>query len=119
MLRRNFLAGMLANGALLSRAPAQEAGAAVRLGLSYGPAARHKLDIYRPAAAAGPAPVLLFFYGGGWRSGDRAAYFLLGQLFAAEGIVTVIADYRLFPEARYPAFIQDAAKALAFVHAHI
>jgi acetyl esterase/lipase len=63
--------------------------------------------------------VLLFFYGGAWSSGNRAAYLAFGQAFATKGIVTVIADYRLYPQVKYPAYAQDAAGALAWVHNHI
>jgi acetyl esterase/lipase len=90
----------------------------VRAGLSYGPDPRHKLDVYVPQGLNGPAPVLLFFYGGAWSSGDRSQYLAFGQSFASKGIVTVVADYRLYPQVKYPAFAQDAARALAWVHAH-
>ncbi len=90
----------------------------VRAGLAYGPDPRHKLDVYVPQGLNGPAPVLLFFYGGAWSSGDRSQYLAFGQSFASKGIVTVVADYRLYPQVKYPAFAQDAALALAWVHAH-
>jgi acetyl esterase/lipase len=86
--------------------------------LAYGPDPRQKLDVYVPQGLKGPAPVLLFFYGGAWSSGNRGDYRAFGQAFASEGIVTVVADYRLYPQVKYPAFVQDAAKALAYVHAH-
>jgi acetyl esterase/lipase len=91
----------------------------VRAGLAYGPDPRHKLDVYVPQGLNGPAPVLLFFYGGAWSSGDRSQYLAFGQSFASKGIVTVVADYRLYPQVKYPAFAQDAALALAWVHAHV
>jgi len=87
-------------------------------GLSYGPDPRQKLDVYVPHGLSGPAPVLLFFYGGGWSSGSRDQYLAFGQSFASKGIVTVVADYRLYPQVKYPAFAEDAARALAWVHAH-
>ena len=90
----------------------------VRAGLAYGPDPRHKLDVYVPQGLNGPAPVLLFFYRGAWSSGDRSQYLAFGQSFASKGIVTVVADYRLYPQVKYPAFAQDAARALAWVHAH-
>ena len=91
----------------------------VRAGLAYGPDPRHKLDVYVTQGLNGPAPVLLFFYGGAWSSGDRSQYLAFGQSFASKGIVTVVADYRLYPQVKYPAFAQDAALALAWVHAHV
>lgn len=86
---------------------------------AYGADPRQKLDIYIPDGLAGPAPVLLFFYGGSWQSGRREDYFAFGQAFASQGIVTVVADYRLYPQVTYPAFVEDGAAALSFVHANI
>ncbi len=85
----------------------------------YGEGPRRKLDIYVPTAAAGPAPVVVFFYGGGWTSGDKDMYLFVGQAFASRGFVTVIPDYRLYPEVRYPAFVEDAASAVRWTVDHI
>ncbi len=86
--------------------------------LAYGNLPRQKLDVYLPmqsqadkAIAAGGAPMVVFFYGGSWSSGDRADYRFVGEALAAQGIVTVVADYRLSPEVRYPVFLQDSALA--------
>ena len=82
-------------------------------GAVYGPLVRHKLDVWVPAqASATPLPVIVFFYGGGWVSGDRGDYGFAGRAFAAQGFVTIIADYRLVPEVRFPAFLQDGALAV-------
>ena len=56
----------------------------------------------------------MFFYGGAWRQGDKADYLFLGQALASRGIGVVVADYRLFPNVRYPAFIQDGALAVGW-----
>ncbi|MEO7400336.1 MAG: alpha/beta hydrolase [Polaromonas sp.] len=87
-------------------------------GLVYGPEPRQRLDVYRPAGVA-DAPMVVFFYGGSWSSGERADYRFVGEALASRGIVTVIADYRLSPAVRYPLFVQDSARALrwAFDHA--
>lgn len=87
-------------------------------GLAYGPLPRQRLDIHAPLDAAG-APVVVFFYGGSWRSGERADYRFAGDALASRGIIAVIADYRLYPEAIYPAFLQDAALAVAWTQRHI
>jgi len=86
--------------------------------IAYGADTRRQMDVYVPHGLTAPAPVLLFFYGGSWQTGQRQDYRALGQTFAAAGIVTVVADYRLYPKVTYPGFVQDAAAALAFVHAH-
>jgi len=91
----------------------------VRGGIAFGNDPRQRLDIYVPHGLKSPAPVLLFFYGGNWEAGKRENYLAFGQAFASQGIVTVIADYRLYPQVKYPAFVEDGAEALAYVHAHI
>ena len=85
-------------------------------GLAYGPEARQRLDVYRPGADASRAPLVVFFYGGSWSSGDRADYRFVGEALASQGIVTMVADYRLSPQVRYPAFVQDSAKAVRWAY---
>ena len=85
---------------------------------AYGDLPRQQLDIYLPQKLASQAPVVVFYYGGSWRNGERASYRFVAQALASRGIITVIPDYRLFPEVRYPDFLRDSAKALAWVKAH-
>jgi acetyl esterase/lipase len=85
-----------------------------RADVPYGENARHKLDIYTPEKGAGDAPVVVFFYGGTWEKGDRADYAFVGRALAAKGFVVVIPDYRLYPEVRYPDFLHDSARAVAW-----
>lgn len=87
--------------------------------IAYGDDSRQKLDVYRPAPASSNAPVVVFFYGGSWNSGSRDDYGFVGEALASRGIVVVIADYRLYPQVRYPAFLQDGARAAAWTHQHI
>lgn len=88
--------------------------------IAFGTDDRQKLDIYAPQGTAStPYPVLVFFHGGAWRDGEREGYGFLGRAFAARGIVTVIADYRKAPKVRFPAFVEDSADAIAWVHANI
>jgi len=88
--------------------------------IAYGDDARQKLDIYLPKQNAdGGSTVLIFFHGGSWHDGKREGYGFLGRAFAARGFVTVIADYRKAPSVRFPAFVQDTASAIAWVHANI
>ncbi|WP_019938743.1 alpha/beta hydrolase [Bordetella sp. FB-8] len=86
-------------------------------GVSYGRGPRQQLDIYIPWRAAG-APVVVFFYGGSWRSGARADYKFVGDALASRGYVTVIADYQLYPQAAYPDFLHDCAQAVAWAAQH-
>jgi acetyl esterase/lipase len=82
--------------------------------LSYGPHARHRLDIYRLRSGDGPWPVVFFVYGGGWDMGDRRYFEFAGRALAAAGYVVVVIDYRLVPEVRYPAFLDDCAAAFTW-----
>ncbi len=84
--------------------------------IAFGPEPRQTMDIYVPTQMTKPAPVLLFLYGGSWQTGDKDGYRWVGQTFAAQGIVTVIANYRLYPPAHFPTFVEDAALALRKVH---
>lgn len=93
-------------------------------GLAFGPAARDQMDIYRPLASAYPRPesgypVVFFIYGGSWNSGERRDYRFVGEALASRGIVTVIADYRLYPQVRYPDFLRDNARAVAWTRREI
>ncbi len=87
--------------------------------LAYAPGERHMLDVYRPPAGAGRAPVIVFFYGGNWVSGSRGDYAFVGRALAARGFVVVVPDYRLYPEVRYPDFLDDSARAVAWTRREI
>jgi len=95
------------------------AGYSVTEDLAYGSSARQKLDVYTPDHLTAKAPVILFFYGGSWQNGRKEDYLAFGESFATKGIVVAVADYRVYPEVRYPDFLEDGAAALAYVHAHI
>jgi acetyl esterase/lipase len=79
---------------------------------AYGPDARQRLDVYQPDPPVADAPIVVFFYGGSWSSGRRQDYRFVGEALASRGIVTLVADYRLSPQVRYPVFVQDSALAL-------
>lgn len=121
--RRAFLAtagaGLIAGCSPfdLVNASVSEDGHDVETGLAYGPDTRHRLDLYRPKAAGGDMPVVLFFYGGSWRGGARGDYRFVGASLARAGILCAVADYRLYPQVRFPAFVEDGAAALALVGA--
>src|SRR5688572_10938822 len=75
---------------------------------------RHRLDVYAPPDAR-TLPVVVFFYGGGWRSGDKRLFEHLGRAFATRGIVAAVVNYRLTPVVRSPAHAEDCAAATAWV----
>ena len=99
--------------------PKDHGGRLVAKDLAYGSGPRQQLDIYAPRGGCGrPRPVVVFFYGGSWNSGTRAGYAFVGRALAAQGFVTVVPDYRLVPEVRYPAFVEDGAAAVRWVTLH-
>ena len=84
------------------------------------------LDLYRPAAGADPAPLVVFMHGGGWLRGDRSmvspsfASWRPGPLarLAADGFAVASVDYRLSGEARFPAQLEDVAAAVDWLTGH-
>ena len=91
-----------------------------RLGadIAFGSDPRQALDVYA-AEKGSNLPVIVFFYGGSWSSGARGDYAFAARALAAQGFVVVVPDYRLVPQVRYPAFIEDGAAALAWTVANI
>ena len=79
--------------------------------IAYAEHSRHRLDVCRPAAAVA-APVVVFFYGGAWRSGNKGLYRYVAKALARRGYVAVVPDYRIFPQARYPDFLEDGAQVV-------
>ena len=90
------------------------------LDVPYGKDAKQRMDIYFPAQKASNAPVLLFLHGGGFREGDRKQYGYVAEPFAKQGIITVVASYRLTPAGfAYPAQADDAKAAVAWIYKNI
>lgn len=86
--------------------------------IAYASGQRHSLDIYVPKRPPPSAPVIVFFYGGGWETGQKETYRFVGTALASQGWIVVIPDYRLYPEVQFPAFVHDAAAAVAWAHAN-
>lgn len=123
MLARRLLAGL---GSLIAagcsptkvlNALATRDGVRTTVNLSYAPGDRHGVDVYAPEGAEG-APTIVFLYGGSWDSGDRGMYRFLGASLASAGVVCMVPDYRVYPQVRFPAFMHDAAHALAWARRH-
>lgn len=95
-------------------------GLASSRGLAYGDHPRQRLDVYTPQAKdTALRPVVIFFYGGGWQQGERADHLFVAEALVSRGFVVVVPDYRLYPEVRYPQFVEDGARAVAWTSAHI
>src|SRR5688572_1095800 len=86
--------------------------------VKYGPHARNVLDVWL-AKSATPAPLAIYYHGGGFRAGDKRTVHpeLLNKL-RASGITVAAANYRLSDTAAYPAPMQDSARALQFLRFH-
>lgn len=109
-----WLSGCSAVGTLNTLTP--QSSQSVQKNVAYGTLPRQQMDIYKPKVAAPAAgwPVVVFFYGGSWNTGDRKDYLFVGEALAARGVLALVADYRLYPEVRYPDFLLDSALALAY-----
>ncbi len=86
---------------------------------------RCKLDVYLPKDAKNFA-TLVWFHGGGLKNGDKGGTKddsvrtpQIARSLAASGIAVVAANYRLSPKVKFPAYVQDAAAAVAWARAHI
>ena len=90
--------------------------------LHYGALAEQRLDLYTPtniqASSSRKLPVVIFLHGGGWNSGDKNQYRFVGAALAEQGWIGVAVNYRLYPDVKYPAFMDDAALAVKYVHDH-
>jgi acetyl esterase/lipase len=88
-------------------------------GAPFGIDPRQRLDVWAPKGATAKLPVIAFFYGGSWNSGLRDGYGFAARALAARGFVVVVPDYRLVPQVRWPAFVEDGAAAMRWVNANV
>jgi len=97
-----------------------DSGYVLQSDIAYGPLVRQKLDVYRPKQPVNAkTPVVLFYYGGGWEGGEKADYKFVAEAFTSKGYVVVIPDYRVYPEVKFPAFMQDPVESAYWVKQHI
>ncbi len=75
------------------------------------------LDLYFPAGG-GPWPVVVYVHGGAWMRGDKSEAAGLGAALNAEGYAVAAVNYRLYPAARFPAYIEDVKCAVRYLRAH-
>ncbi|TDY21541.1 acetyl esterase/lipase [Paraburkholderia sp. BL6665CI2N2] len=119
MARRSFISLSLtacAAGVIACRARKHDEPG----GIAYGNAPCQRLDVYMPEPGSRTHhPVVVYFYGGAWQSGDRSDSRGVAQALAARGIVTIAADYRSYPETVFPRFLDDPAAAVRWTHDHV
>ena len=109
-------------GSLQQREP--YAGVKVTRDQSYGPDARHLLDVFSPEAASGARPVLVFLHGGAFTGGERrrggGPFYDNVMLWAVNnGMVGVNMTYRLAPQNQWPAAQHDLRAAVAWLRQNI
>ena len=87
------------------------------LDISYGQDPAQKLDLILPEAKT--FPLFIYFHGGGLENGDKSGTNAMKKFLAAHGVAVVSANYRMYPAAHYPDFIEDAAAAIDWAFRHI
>lgn len=86
--------------------------------VAYGDDPEQQLDVYEPRDAfdsSGPRPVIIAVHGGAWQSGDKSWGEQVAEEFASEGYVVASVNYRLAPDHRWPAQIEDCQAAMDYV----
>ena len=86
-----------------------------QMDISYGVWENGYLDLYLPDGAC--KALVIWFHGGGLEHGDRKSIRFAQQL-ADAGVGSVSVEYRMYPDAGYPAFVEDCAAAVAYVCSH-
>ena len=112
------LAALTLSGCKATFFAALNAGIEPTATVTYQPETRLSLDVFRPLSNDAAAPVVVFFYGGRWQSGERSEYAFVGEELAKQGILALIVDYRLYPRVRFPHFINDGVAAVEWARAH-
>ena len=79
---------------------------------------RQVLDLFVPANAGRPLPVIIWIHGGGWAAGDKAGCPPLRQGYAQRGYAIASVNYRLSQHARFPAQLQDCKAAIRWLRSH-
>jgi acetyl esterase/lipase len=113
-----FLAGCERLGFLAANVPAAFGSYKRHANIEYGPDPQQRLDVYVPERAVEPRPVVVFWHGGRWREGDKADYRFVGAALAESGYLTMVANYRHYPQVKMPGFMHDAALAALWAAAH-
>ncbi len=106
------------SGLRLLNATVPSGGVRVTRDLSYGEGPRRALDVYQPPGSGQHRPLIVFFYGGSWKTGSKGEYRFVASALARRGMVVAVPDYRLYPHPVFPGFLQDGAEAVAWATRH-
>jgi arylformamidase len=77
-----------------------------------------KLDLFSPKDAKA-LPVVVWFHGGGWQTGDKTSVQIKPQFFQDQGYLFVSVNYRLLPQVEMGTIVRDVAQSIRWVHEHI
>src|SRR6185437_4076620 len=89
----------------------------VKKDVAFGTAAKQKLDVYSPKGGK-DCPIVIFVHRGEWTKGDKSEVSFKPKFFNENGVVFISANYRLFPEAKFPAHAEDVALATRWAVDH-
>ncbi len=83
--------------------------------INYGEKERNSLDMYLPDTSS--APVVIYFHGGGLESGSKTEEYMvaIAKVMVERGIAMVCPEYSIYPDTKYPEYIEDCAKAINWV----
>lgn len=114
-----IISGCTQVGLSVANLPVHFSDLEVKQDIAYGDEDWQKLDLYIPdKAKTEKLPVIIFFYGGRWTDGSKEMYPFVGKAFAEQGYIVAIADYSKYPDVKFPLFVKDGAKAVAWVHSN-
>lgn len=86
----------------------------------YGPEPGQSLHIYTPTEGVeAQVPTVLFFHGGRWQRGSASEYRFMGSALAKAGYRAILPNVRKYPNVEFPVFVQDAARAMAWVQKNV
>ena len=87
------------------------------IGIPYGDHELQRLDLYLPDCDN--FSLFVYFHGGGMEKGDKSRESEIAAALCDMGVAVINANYRMYPEAKYPDFVEDAASVVAWAFAHI
>lgn len=87
----------------------------LRSTIAYGDAPRQDMDCYVHESGPENRPVVVFFYGGAWKSYSKENFGFVADCLLKMGLDVYIPNYRLYPAARFMDIYADAKSAMAVV----
>jgi acetyl esterase/lipase len=89
----------------------------VKKDVAFGKDEKQKLDVYSPKNGK-DCPIVIFVHRGEWTKGDKSEVSYKPKFFNEHGIVFISTNYRLYPEAKFPAHAEDVASAVRWTVDH-